>query len=132
MGHFREIFAWWTGNSWGNRWMIWRHGRKVGEDELGNCYFVQKRGVGPLGVPRRWVVYKNLAEASKVPPGWHGWLHHTLDQPPPATTSSAREWERPHRPNFTGTAEAYRPPGSLLSTGKRPPAGGDYEPWRPE
>lgn len=132
MGLFREIFAWWTGNTWGNRWMIWRHGRKVGEDELGNRYYVQKRGVGPLGVPRRWVVYKDLAEASKVPPGWHGWLHHTLDQPPSEAGRSDREWQKPHRPNFTGTAEAYRPPGSLLASGKRPPAGGDYEPWRPE
>jgi NADH:ubiquinone oxidoreductase subunit len=132
MGLFRETFAWWTGNSWGNRWMIWRHGRKVGEDELGNRYYEQRRGVGPLGTPRRWVVYKDLAEASKVPPGWHGWLHHTLDKPPTESTATVRPWQQPHRPNLTGTAEAYRPPGSILSRGKRAKAGGDYEPWRPE
>ena len=132
MGLFREIFVWWSGNSWGNRWMIWRHGRKVGEDELGNGYYEQRRGVGPLGTPRRWVVYSGLAEASKVPPGWHGWLHHTLDKPPAEQIAPDRDWQLPHRPNLTGTAQAYRPPGSILSTGKRAKAGGDYEPWRPE
>ena len=132
MGLFREIFAWWTGNTWGNRWMTWRHGRRVGEDELGNVYYVQKSGVGPLGVPRRWVVYKDLAEASKIPPGWHGWLHYTLDKPPAEQKSPSREWQQPHRPNFTGTAQAYRPPGSILAEGRRPKTGGDYEPWRPE
>ena len=30
-------------------------GRRVGEDALGNTYYVQRKGVGPLGVPRRWV-----------------------------------------------------------------------------
>ncbi len=132
MGLFREMFAWWTGNTWGNRWMIWRHGRRVGEDELGNRYYVQKSGVGPLGVPRRWVVYNGLAEASKIPPGWHGWLHYTHDQLPSSQPSPLREWQQPHRPNYTGTAQAYRPPGSILSEGKRPKTGGDYDAWRPE
>jgi NADH:ubiquinone oxidoreductase subunit len=34
--------------------------------------------------------------------------------------------------NMTGTPQAYRPPGSILSTGKRPAATGDYKPWRPD
>jgi NADH:ubiquinone oxidoreductase subunit len=33
--------------------------------------------------------------------------------------------------NMTGTEAAYRPPGSILATGKRPAATGDYESWRP-
>jgi NADH:ubiquinone oxidoreductase subunit len=32
---------------------------------------------------------------------------------------------------MTGTAEAYRPEGSTLASGKRPPATGDYEAWSP-
>ena len=31
---------------------------------------------------RRWVIYNGYAEASKVPPDWHGWLHYTFDEPP--------------------------------------------------
>ena len=29
--------------------------------------------------------------------------------------------------NMTGTSQAYRPPGSILASGKRPKATGDYE-----
>jgi len=69
MGLFSEIFSWWGGNTWGTRLYTWRKGRLVGEDEFGNRYYVQNRGVGPLGVPARWVTYANLSEASQIPPG---------------------------------------------------------------
>ena len=131
MGIFSEIFSWWGGNTWGTRVTIWRQGRQVGSDELGNRYYRQKRGVGPLGVPRRWVVYKDLAEASKVPPEWHGWLHYTVDRPPTEESYTPRPWQQPHRMNMTGTGDAYRPSGSILSKAARPRATGDYKPWRP-
>lgn len=132
MSLLSEIFVWWGGNSWGTRWDTWRHGRKVGEDALGNHYFIQRRGVGPLGVPRRWVIYKDLAEASKVPPEWHGWLHYTVDTLPSEQRVHTRTWEKPHRPNMTGTPEAYRPSGSILGKGERASTTGDYVAWRPD
>jgi NADH:ubiquinone oxidoreductase subunit len=33
---------------------------------------------------------------------------------------------------MTGTAEAWRPKGSILSSGQRPKATGDYKPWQPQ
>jgi NADH:ubiquinone oxidoreductase subunit len=33
--------------------------------------------------------------------------------------------------NMTGTGDAYRPSGSILSKVVRPRATGDYKPWRP-
>jgi NADH:ubiquinone oxidoreductase subunit len=77
------------------------------------------------------VIYSNLAEASKIPPDWHGWMHYTVDTPPTAEKYAPRPWQKPHRMNMTGTAQAYRPSGSILASGKRPPATGDYEPWQP-
>ena len=136
MGLFKEIFSWWSGNTWGTRLLIARQGRLVGSDALGNRYYEQiagkGRGGGPLDRPRRWVTYTDLAEASKVPPEWHGWLHYTVDTPPTEQKVMPRPWEKPHRPNMTGTPEAYRPPGSILGTGQRPHATGDYKPWSPE
>ncbi|MGI9403696.1 MAG: NADH:ubiquinone oxidoreductase subunit NDUFA12 [Hyphomicrobium sp.] len=132
MSIFREIFAWWHGNTWGTRFTIWTQGRFVGEDGLGNRYYEQRKGVGPAGRPRRWVTYTDVAEASKVPPDWHGWLHYTADEPPTAENYQPRPWQKPHLMNMTGTSEAYRPPGSILTHGARPKATGDYEPWRPE
>lgn len=132
MSLLSEIFAWWGGNTWGTRWTIWRHGELVGTDEFGNRYYQQRRGVGPLGVPRRWVTYRDLAEPSKVPPEWHGWLHFTVDTPPTLETYTPKPWQQRHRMNMTGTAQAYRPAGSILSAAKRPKATGDYKAWRPK
>ncbi len=126
MGLFKEIFIWWSGNTWGTRLFTWRKGKFVGEDEFGNKYYRERKG------HRRWVIYKGLAEASTVSPDWHGWLHYTVDTPPTEETYQAKPWQKPHRPNMTGTAQAYRPSGSTLVKGQRPHATGDYESWRPE
>jgi len=111
----------------------WRFGEFVGEDEQGNRYYRTKGGeIDPtLHFERRWVIYNGLAEASRVPPAWHGWLHHTVDVPPTQDGYKPREWEKPHVPNMTGTPYAYRPPGSTLASGRRPQATGDYQPWTP-
>jgi NADH:ubiquinone oxidoreductase subunit len=115
---------------------VWtrRYGEKVGEDEQGNIYYRTKgRKIDPtLGFERRWVLYNGLAEPSRVPPSWHGWLHHTVDVPPTEESYTPRVWQKPHRPNLTGTPNAWRPAGSTLASGKRPPATGDYKPWTPE
>lgn len=132
MGLFKEIFCWWSGNTWGTRLYIARKMRFVGEDALGNRYYEQRKGTGPHGMPRRFVTYRDYAEASKVPPEWHGWLHHTVATPPTEEAYEPKAWEKPHVPNATGTPDAYRPAGSILSAAKRPKATGDYKPWRPE
>jgi NADH:ubiquinone oxidoreductase subunit len=131
MGIFGEIFSWWGGNTWGTRYTIWKCARKVGEDQLGNTYWEQVKGVGPLGVPRRFVTYKSMSEASLVPPEWHGWLHYTVDTPPTAEDYAPKPWQLPHQPNGTGTPQAYRPAGSIVSAAQRPKATGDYKAWRP-
>ncbi len=132
MGIIGELFSWWGGNTWGTRYTIWKCAKKVGQDDLGNIYYEQTNGVGPLGVPRRFVVYKSMSEASLVPPEWHGWLHYTVDEKPTDVAYAAKPWQKAHQPNMTGTAGAYRPAGSILSTAKRPKATGDYKPWRPD
>jgi NADH:ubiquinone oxidoreductase subunit len=80
---------------------------------------------------RRWVLYNGEVEASRVPPEWHAWLHHTVDVPPQLGQWPHYPWQKEHVPNLTGTPLAYRPPGSLLRGGHRAPASGDYEPWTP-
>ena len=114
MGLFSEIFSWWGGNTWGTRLTIWRQGQLVGKDDFGNRYYEQKKGVGPLGVPRRWVTYTNFAEASKVPAEWHGWLHYTVDTPPTEQNYRPRPWQKPASDEHDGHA------GRLPSAGLDP------------
>ena len=105
---------------------------RVGIDSEGNKYYRAKPRKG-YKRERRWVIYQGAPEASKVPPEWHGWLHHQTDAVPSSETDSFRRtWQKPHRPNLTGTHQAYRPPGHILSGGMREKATGDYEAWKPE
>lgn len=106
--------------------------KKVGEDEFGNVYY-QAKPRKEYKRPRRWVIYKGAPEATKVPPEWHGWLHHQTDAVPEEGHSSyRRSWQKPHKPNMTGTDATYLPPGHLLAGGKREKATGDYEAWTPD
>jgi NADH:ubiquinone oxidoreductase subunit len=106
-------------------------GKLIGVDGFGNRYYQMKARKG-YDHTRRWVVYKDSPEASDVPPEWHGWLHHQTDAVPSDSTQSfRRSWQKPHKPNLTGTTGAYRPPGHILSGGKRDRAVGDYEAWLP-
>ena len=118
------FFTWWNEATVGTLLWTRRKGELVGTDEAGNRYYRERGGW------RRWVIYNGEAEASRIPPGWHGWIHHRVDNPP-EDSYKPREWQKPHEPNLTGSALAYRPPGSVLKGGKRAKATGDYEPWTP-
>lgn len=120
-----EIFTWWNGQTMGTRFFTWRKGVFVGKDSVGNSYYTERGG------SRRWVIYNGEADASAIPPGWHGWMHHRVDTPPTQESYRPRDWELAHKPNMTGTAAAYRPQGSILTPESRPAATGDYDAWTP-
>ena len=127
MKRFLQLFfTWWNGATFGTLLWTRRYGELVGEDEAGNRYYRTKDGaVDPsLGFERRWVIYNGDAEASEIPPAWHGWMHHTVDVPPTQENYRPNEWEKPHLPNLTGTP---RPIGRqarpwLPAAGRRLPA----------
>lgn len=121
-----QFFTWWNGATWGTRFFTWRKGEFVGTDEFGNSYYRERGG------KKRWVIYKDLAEASQIPSGWHGWMHHRVDTPPSEIEYTPRAWQKPHRANATGTPAAYRPKGSILTPERRPRVSGDYQAWSPD
>lgn len=125
MGLLGKIFTWWDGATIGTLLASWRHGEQVGEDALGNRYYRAKKG------DRRWVIYSGSNDASRVPPEWHGWLHHTVEDLPDHSLPAPRDWQIEPTPNLTGSAAAYRPAGALERGGQRAAATGDYEAWRP-
>jgi NADH:ubiquinone oxidoreductase subunit len=127
MGIWKTILSaltWWNGQTLNTRFWTWRNGVKVGEDAQGNVFYRTRDN------KRRWVIFNGEAEASRVDPDWHGWLHHTWDEPPTDKPLAHKAWEKPHQENLTGTLAAYAPPGSIRKGTPVPRA--DYEAWQPE
>ena len=79
----------------GTRLFTWMRGELVGSDAQGNKYYQDKRVI-PGRRRKRWVMYNGVAEASRVPAEWHGWLHYTTDAIPPAGGAPMPwSWPRP-------------------------------------
>lgn len=120
----KRAVTWWNGSTIGTQLFTARNGERVGEDDAGNVYYQTAGGA------KRWVMFNGEAEASRVSPDWHGWLHHTWDEPPTDRPLVHKDWEKPHLPNLTGTTAAYAPPGSIRRSD--PADMSDYEAWSPE
>ena len=116
--------TWWNGQTLNTQIFTARHGKRVGEDAQGNVFYQNADD------SKRWVIYNGEAEASRVDPEWHGWLHRTWDEPPTEAPLSRKDWEKPHEPNLTGTMMAYAPKGSIRRAA--PEERRDYEAWSPE
>ncbi|WP_299777147.1 NADH:ubiquinone oxidoreductase subunit NDUFA12 [uncultured Roseobacter sp.] len=116
--------TWWNGQTLNTQLWTWRKGIKVGEDSQGNIFYENK------DKSRRWVIYNGEAEASRIDPEWHGWLHRTWEAAPTEAPLPRKSWEKPHQENLTGTALAYAPKGSIRRSDPAPRS--DYEAWSPE
>ncbi|MGA0543012.1 NADH:ubiquinone oxidoreductase subunit NDUFA12 [Neotabrizicola sp. VNH66] len=119
-----SFLTWWNSETLNTRFFTWRNGVKVGEDTQGNVFYRSKDG------KRRWVIFNGEMEATRVSPDWHGWLHHTYDQPPTEAPLKHKPWEKPHLENLSGSDLAYAPPGSIRRGA--PAERRDYEAWQPE
>ena len=119
-----QAVTWWNGATLNTKLFTARKGVKVGEDNEGNVFYRNADD------SKRWVIFNGEAEASRVDPDWHGWLHRTWDEPPTDKPLQHKSWEKPHQENLTGTALAYTPAGSLRRA--EPVERKDYEAWSPE
>lgn len=117
----------------GTRLHTMLRGKCVGEDEFGNRYFEARREPKAAERRKRWVVYNGMAEPSKVPAHWHGWLHYTHEKPPVTGENPNKyTWQKGHLPNLTGTKYKYVPKGNLQRGEARTRNTADYVPWTPE
>ncbi len=117
----KQIFTWWNRQTVGTFIYTLFKGKLVGKDQFGNKYYSSSNG-------KRWVVYKDLVESSKIPPDWHSWIHF-IKKNKPYDNVNKYEWQRDHQENLTGTDKAYKPEGSLSVNKKKSIK--KYETWKP-
>ena len=117
---FKQIFTWWHRQTIGTFIYTLFSGKFVGRDEFGNKYYSNSKG-------KRWVIYKNKIEASKIPPEWHLWIH-CLTNSKPSDNLNKFKWQKRHEENLSGTKRAYKPHGSLTYDSKKNMK--KYETWK--
>ena len=117
----KQIFTWWHRQTIGTLIYTLFFGKFVGRDEFGNKYFSSSKG-------KRWVIYKDTVESSKIPSEWHLWIHF-LTNDKPSENLRKFEWQKRHEENLSGTTKAYKPDGSLTSDSKKNMK--KYETWKP-
>lgn len=93
--------------------------KSIGFDDFGNQYFQNSAG-------KRFVVYKGMVEASKIPAEWHGWMHYSTNVAPININTHRYHWQKPHLPNLTGTKNAYSPKDSSVKN-----TNAQYQAWQP-
>ena len=120
IGFFKQIFIWWHRQTPGTFLYTLFTGKLIGIDDFGNKYYSNFKG-------KRWVIYKNKVESSKIPPEWHLWIHFLTNEKPLANTIKFK-WQKEHEENLTGTAKAYKPDGSLASDSKKNAK--KYDTWK--
>ena len=107
----KQIFTWWNKKTIGTFFYTLIKGKYVGSDEFDNRYYTSSEG-------KRWVIYNDRVESSKIPPEWHLWIHFLTDKKPDEKVSKFK-WQKKHEENLTGTPNAYKPEGSLSSNPKK-------------
>ncbi len=107
----------------------WFFGNFVGSDELSNKYYCNSTEFQDKNA-KRWVIFSDEVEASKIPPHWHAWLHKTIDLPP-INYVHKYKWQKDHKPNITGTIDAYHPNTHTLPKSKTDFYKKEYERWNP-
>jgi NADH:ubiquinone oxidoreductase subunit len=122
---FEMLFTWWNGKTLGTLLFTWRKGIFVGEDSFGNKYYKSEND------EKRWVIYENESEASKIDPNWHSWIRFTVNKIP-IKRANRYKWEKPYIQNLTGLSTVYKPHHLIVKkNAKRTLIETDYSSWEP-
>tara|TARA_B100000795_G_scaffold137908_1_gene102995 strand:+ start:136 stop:495 length:360 start_codon:yes stop_codon:yes gene_type:complete len=98
----KKIFIWWNQETLGTKLKTIFYGKLVGKDSRGNKYYESKSG-------KRWVIYNDEIDASKIPSEWYSWMHFINNRIENNHELKKYDWQKPHQSNQTGTESAYHP-----------------------
>ncbi|MDC1280163.1 NADH-ubiquinone oxidoreductase subunit NDUFA12 family protein [Pelagibacteraceae bacterium] len=98
----KKIFIWWNQETLGTKLKTIFSGKLIGTDSSGNKYYESKNG-------KRWVIYIDEIDASKIPSEWYSWIHFTKNKIENSHNLEKYEWQKPHQSNQSGTENSYHP-----------------------
>ena len=80
------------------------NGKKVGEDNQGNKFYVHKKNK-----KKRWVLYKKQIDPTNLEVEWQIWLTETYKDKEIIINKSSLKWQKSKKGNLTGTLASYHP-----------------------
>ena len=80
------------------------YGKKVGEDNQGNRFFIHKKNK-----KKRWVLYKEQIDPTNLEVKWQIWLTETNKDKEVNTNNRSFKWQKNKKANLTGTLDSYHP-----------------------
>ena len=115
----KKIFTWWNVDTFGTR---------LKTIFLENMWVLTLTVTSIMKVKngKRWVIYANEIDASKIPVEWYSWMHFTPNRIEKKHELDKYSWQKPHQYNLTGTEKAYYPNKDKKDVNKK------YKTWKSE
>ena len=79
-------------------------GKKVGEDNQGNKFYIHKKNN-----KKRWVLYKKKIDPTNLEVKWQIWLTETDKDKEIIINKPSFKWQKSKKANLTGTIGSYHP-----------------------
>ena len=98
----KKIFTWWNQETFGTKLKTIFYGKFVGKIILEINIIESKSG-------KRWVIYSDEIDASKIPNEWYSWIHFIKNKLKIYHDLKKYDWQKPHQSNQTGTENCYHP-----------------------
>ena len=80
------------------------NGKKVGEDNQGNRFFIHKKNN-----KKRWVLYNKKIDPTNLEIKWQIWLTENDKNKDIIINDLNYKWQKNKKANLTGTFESYHP-----------------------
>ena len=80
------------------------NGKKVGEDNQGNKFYIHKKNT-----KKRWVLYKKQIDPTNLEVEWQVWLTKTNKDQDIIINKPNFKWQKNKKANLTGTIDSYHP-----------------------
>ena len=80
------------------------NGKKVGEDNQGNKFYIHKKNI-----KKKWVLYKKQIDPTSLEVKWQIWLTETDKDKEIIINQPSFKWQKNKKANMTGTLDSYHP-----------------------
>ena len=80
------------------------NGKKVGEDNQGNRFYIHKKNK-----KKRWVLYKKKIDPTSLEVKWQIWLTEYDRDKDIIINNLSYKWQKKKKANQTGTLDSYHP-----------------------